>query len=313
MVQKAVSSVGRRLRSSWSVGHVCNASLSPTSGRRAVTSGAQGLPSHALRVTGEFGGDPRTRKYTLLPLLQGRLKGPGGASEIAQAIRDSAPRQVLIELCARRYAEVLECAVTGVPCAPPPRVDILGNVHGGLLAHELVPIIQAAREVGAAIVPVDRAKAATRSRVAQYLWQPKLMQGLLSYGATSLKQRNSVLPFGAEALRFDLLKTCPAAHEVLIQERCMYMAHQVRSVGIPEAEVMIVCSALHLTAVADALQRSPKADAADQFLSVARRGVPIWPILVVIYVVAPGALLWYFASWAWDSFVAPSLMAALDA
>ena len=30
---------------------------------------------------------------------------------------------------------------------PPPRADILGNIHSGLLTHELAPVLRAAREV----------------------------------------------------------------------------------------------------------------------------------------------------------------------
>lgn len=52
--------------------------------------------------------------------------------------------------------------------------DLLGNIHSGLLGHELSVVLQAAREVGAAVVPVDRPGKAIRSRVGQLLWHPRL-------------------------------------------------------------------------------------------------------------------------------------------
>jgi len=238
----------------------------------------------------------------LLPLLHGRLQGPGGGAEIARAVRARAPRQVFVELCSARYAEALASAVLGLPAGPPPRVDVLGNIHGGLLAHELVPVLQAAREVGAAVIPVDRPRAATRSRMAQRLWHPKFIQGLLRYGSHSLQQRGVADPqAGAEALRKELESCCPAAHEVLVNERSAFMAQQVRTVAIPRTEAMVVCSALHCAALATALRRAPLPDAADALARLARRGVPTWPLFVVVYGVVPVSLTCYAAAWAWGS------------
>eukprot|EP00928_Gymnodinium_smaydae_P024999 TRINITY_DN20058_c0_g1_i2.p1 TRINITY_DN20058_c0_g1~~TRINITY_DN20058_c0_g1_i2.p1 ORF type:complete len:254 (-),score=26.46 TRINITY_DN20058_c0_g1_i2:137-835(-) len=169
----------------------------------------------------------RQRELLVLPVLHGRVGGPGGGVEAANVIRARAPRQVLVELCARRYADALGSAVLNLRADPPPRLDILANIHGGLLKHELVPVLAAAREVGAAVVPIDRPGSATRSRAAQRLWHPKLLQGLLRYGAHSLRRRAAAaLPGEAEALRAELERCCPAAHEVLVSERCSYMAHQ---------------------------------------------------------------------------------------
>lgn len=65
---------------------------------------------------------------------------------------------------------------------------------------------------------------------------------------------------------------------------------------------MIVCGALHCDAIANSLGRNPGTDATDQFAQISRRGVPIWPILLVIYVVFPGTILGYGVVWAWETF-----------
>lgn len=250
-------------------------------------------------------GLPQGQRLAVLPLLHGRLQGPGGGAEAANAVRALAPRQVFVELCSARYAEALASAVLGLPSGPPPRADVLGNIHGGLLTHELVPVLKAAREVGAAVIPVDRPRAATRSRVAQRLWHPKFIQGLLRYGGHSLRQRSLAdLTTGAEALRRELESSCPAAHEVLVNERCAFMAHQVRASAVPRAEALVVCSALHCAAVAQALRRAPAPGAADACARLARRGVPVWPLFVVVYVLVPGVVTYYAAAWALDSLAA---------
>uniref|UniRef100_A0A7S1RGL9 Uncharacterized protein n=1 Tax=Alexandrium catenella TaxID=2925 RepID=A0A7S1RGL9_ALECA len=259
---------------------------------------SEGLPPHAWRLEGL----PSDQRLTLLPLLQGRLQGPGGGAEAASAVRARAPRQVFVELCPSRYAEALASVVLGLSTGPPPRVDVLGNIHGGLLMHELVPVLQAAREVGAAVIPVDRPRAATRSRMAQRLWHPKFIQGLLRYGSHSLRQRTAADPrAGAEALRKELESCCPAAHEILVSERSAFMAHQVRTAAIPRAEAVVVCSALHCAALASALQRAPAPDAADAFARLARRGVPTWPLFLVVYGLVPAVATYYAASWAWGN------------
>ncbi|CAK0805106.1 unnamed protein product [Prorocentrum cordatum] len=170
----------------------------PLAMRRArrvlAPAGAAALPPHAVRLEGPWG-----RRLLLLPVLHGRLAGPGqSAEEAARAIRALAPRQVLVELCARRYAEAQACAVLGLPPRPPPRLDILGNIDGGLLGHEMAPVLAAAREVGAAVTPVDRPRAATRGRVAHRLWHPRLLQGLLNYGGLSMRLRRGGAPVDSE-------------------------------------------------------------------------------------------------------------------
>ncbi|CAE8710171.1 unnamed protein product, partial [Polarella glacialis] len=105
-------------------------------------------PSQALQleVAGPF--LEKRLKLTIFPVLHGRLSGPGSGEEAAHAIRALAPRQVLVELCAARFGQVLASALLGLPLRPPSRLDILGNIHGGLLQHELAPVLKAARDVG---------------------------------------------------------------------------------------------------------------------------------------------------------------------
>lgn len=271
----------------------------------AAVVGAE-VPGYAVQLEGVAG----TRLLTILPVLQGRPGGAqGGTGEAAAAaIRAQRPRQVLVELCSKRYGDTLACAVLGLPLRPPPRVDFLGNIHGGLLAHELVPVLRAAREVGAAVVPIDRSVAATRSRVAQRLWHPKLLQGLLRYGATSLRIRASAaVPRDAEPLRKELEKSCPAAHQVLVEERCRYMAHVVRSAATPGADVVLVCGALHAAGVAEALRRRPAPQEADEVARICMRSAPLWPFYVILYGVLPVGIVFYAAFGAWTSFLAPSL------
>eukprot|EP00401_Gymnodinium_catenatum_P007335 CAMPEP_0117543688 /NCGR_PEP_ID=MMETSP0784-20121206/45188_1 /TAXON_ID=39447 /ORGANISM="" /LENGTH=307 /DNA_ID=CAMNT_0005340471 /DNA_START=1 /DNA_END=924 /DNA_ORIENTATION=+ len=270
----------------------------------AIQLAGRAVHTHALELDGA--GAATWRQLTVLPVLTGRVDGPAGGLAAAEAVRKATPRQVLVELCASRYAEALGSALLGLPTGPPPRLDILGNIHGGLLMHELVPVLLAAREVGAAVVPIDRPRSATRSRVAQRLWHPRLIQGLLRYGGHSLCQRETmVLPGDAYALDRELERHCPAAHEVLVDERCRYMAHQVRAAAAPGADVVLVCGALHYASVAEALRRSPPKDF--DFIGLARRTVPVWPLYVATYVIIPGALACYVVVGAWMSFVAPAL------
>lgn len=263
----------------------------------ATSPGAgEALPAHAVRL------DDGARRFTLLPLLHGRLHGHGSGEEVAQVVRDRAPRQVFVELCAARYAEVLATAVAGAPPRPPPRADILGNIHSGLLTHELAPVLRAAREVGAAVIPVDRPRAAVRSRVAQVLWHPRLLQGLLRYGAECLRRRDAaVLPSDAEALRAELENSCQPAYKVLVEERCSCMAHQVRSAAVPGADALLVCGAPHIAAMAAAL-RNPSPPSADEIARMARRSVPIWPIYALGYIGVPAAITGYAVVCAWESF-----------
>lgn len=282
--------------------------VAASGGRKAFAAGAANddsaplaLPRHAhvVDVPGSGG-----KRLTILPVMQGRQRGPGGAFEVAEAIRASAPRQVLVELCTLRYADVLACALLALPTRPPPRVDILSNVYGGLLTNEFVPVLQAARDVGAAVVPVDRSHRATRSRVAQHLWHPRLVSGLLGYGASSLRWRLAAVPLDdAEMMRDELSRLCPAAYSILIEERCNFMAHQACAVATPGAHTVVVCGALHCAALARLLQAGVAADV--DLAQLAKRSVPVWPLYMLAYVVIPGGFALYAAGHAWASFVVP--------
>eukprot|EP00929_Paragymnodinium_shiwhaense_P101381 TRINITY_DN64437_c0_g1_i1.p1 TRINITY_DN64437_c0_g1~~TRINITY_DN64437_c0_g1_i1.p1 ORF type:complete len:338 (+),score=71.48 TRINITY_DN64437_c0_g1_i1:44-1057(+) len=300
----------------------------------SASAAAQKLPPQALVLDpGEVAGGssssssspPKTRpRITLLPILNGRVAGPGGGVEAAEAIRERAPQHVLVELCPTRYAEVLQCGVEGSPAKPPPRVDVLGNIHGGLLAHELVPVLLAARDVGAAVVTIDRSRAATRSRVAQRLWHPKLLQGLMHYAGYSLRQRSSASPVGgdSEVLRKELETRCPAAHQVLIDERCTYMAHQAHATAMAAsatADVMVVCGALQLSSLAQALQRhllpkpAQKQQQEDEELArLAKRNVPVWPLYLLAYGIIPAGLAAYAVVGAVQSILLPALFPEED-
>jgi len=240
---------------------------------------------------------------TVLPLLHGRLEGPGGASEAAAAIRIGNPRQVMVELCAARYAEVLKSVVCGPPLDPPLRVDILSSVHGGLMGREFGPVLHAAREVGAAVIPVDRTRAATRSRVAQRLWHPRAFKGLLEYGARSVLQQGNVTVESAEVLRSDLRSSCPPAYDVLIDERCSYMAHQARAAVEPGTTAVLVCGALHHASLSAALSSS-RLQTID-LSELAQRGVPIWPIYALWYGLLPTALAYMVVKSFWDRVIPP--------
>jgi len=248
---------------------------------------------------------PEGQNLTLLPLLHGRLEGAGSSTEAAETIRQTVPRHVFVELCSKRYGEVLAAVLLGLPLRQPPRIDVLGNIHGGILAHEFVPIVRAARDIGAAVVPVDRQRATTRNRVAQRLWHPKFIQGLLRYGVHSLQRRALArLPQDAEALRHKLDEYCPAAHDVLVNERCRFMAHQVRTIADPSTSANVVCSALHCTNLAAVLRSAPSPDSANAMARFAHRGVPVWPLFLTAYVIVPAALASYLISWTQVSLVA---------
>lgn len=289
---------------------VRSAVRSAVSGRRYV---------HAVEITGSAidgaGGSasnaPRWRRLTIYPVLHGRLGGAGGTVEIAQAIQASSPRQVLVELCTSRYSEVLASAILDLPAKSPPRIDILRNVHGGLLSHELVPVLRAARQVGAAVVPVDRASLSTRNRIAQLLLNPSFIKGLLRFGTYSLQRRATALPEDAEAIRSEFQAMCPGAHEVLVSERCRYMAHQVQASAASGADVIVVCGALHCSTLAQVLRQGSGSVAADVRLAdLARRGMPVWPVLALGYLGLPALVVSYVASAAWSGLASPVLVPA---
>ncbi|CAE7296620.1 unnamed protein product [Symbiodinium sp. CCMP2592] len=248
----------------------------------------------------------------------GRLTGPGSGEEAAQAISALAPRQVMVELCQRRYGQVMTSLQMGLPMRPPSKLDLLGNVHGGLLQHELAPILQAARSVGAAILPIDRPQSATRSRVAHRLWHPKLLQGLLSFAGYSLrKQRDSLSPaqpYDAEEIRRELERCCPVAHDVLIDERSFYLAQQVAVSSVPDTDVAVVCSAPMSTYLVSALRQVPDLQkakdpqaGATRLLKLAKRGVPVWPLYAFAYGLVPAGLTAFAAVCFWDAFLYPAL------
>jgi pheromone shutdown protein TraB len=286
------------------------------------------LPPHAVELTGTSASsassssqaEPATalkaapwERLTILPVLHG-LHGKHGAEDVAEAIRARAPRQVFVELCTKRYSEVLSSAVLGFPARPPPRVDILGNIHGGLLGFELIPVLKAAREVGAAVVPVDRARAATRNRVGQKLLSPRFMQGLLRYGIYSLQRRRTARFADSETLRHEFRASCPGAYEVLVAERSSYMAHQLRAAAVPGADIFLACSVLHTAEIVQALRREPQlpssagvATTEPDLLELGRRGMPVWPVLMVGYIVIPSMVGLYIASAFWSRFLSPVL------
>eukprot|EP00933_Yihiella_yeosuensis_P074596 TRINITY_DN8355_c0_g3_i1.p1 TRINITY_DN8355_c0_g3~~TRINITY_DN8355_c0_g3_i1.p1 ORF type:complete len:333 (+),score=41.14 TRINITY_DN8355_c0_g3_i1:54-1052(+) len=289
--------------------------LFSTAGGSAAADQKHKLPPQAIRL--EVPGyveDKEKLNLTLLPILHGRLIGPGSGEEAANAIRATAPREVFVELCRKRYGEVLSSAVLGLPLRPPSRFDILGNIHGGLLQHELAPVLRAAREVGAAVIPVDRPRSATMSRVAQRLWHPKLIQGLLRFGGYSLgKQREghfALDPSEGEELRRELERNCPAAHEVLVEERSDYLVHQVTNSSV-SGEAALVCGAPLCAHLLQALKRGPSADGPEEanrrLLRIAKRGVPVWPLYAFAYMILPSGIAIWVGLSAWESFIVPAL------
>lgn len=274
-----------------------------------------GLPRQAqsLEVPRQNGAG-KPLKLTILPILHGLQSGPGSGQEAADAIKALAPRQVMVELCQKRYGQVLSSMMMGVPLGPPSKLDLLGNIHGGLLQHELGPILQAARVVGAAVLPIDRSQAATRSRVAHRLWHPRLLQGLLSYAAYLLRRQRDAssmaLPSDAEELRRQLEQLCPAAHDVLIDERSFYLAQQVSATAF-HGDMVVVCSApmcAHLVArLQKALQMENPEAGAQKLLQLAKRNVPVWPLYLFAYGIVPAGISAYMLLSAWESFLAPAL------
>jgi len=288
----------RSSHSSWclrrAINNECKGALRPHS----ITAAAAGMGVKDGQQSVHVKTSPEGQILTFLPLLHGRLEGSGSSVEAAEKIRQTEPRHVFVELCSKRYGEVLESVLLGVPLRQPPRIDVLGNIHGGILAHELVPVVRAARDVGAAVVPVDRQRATTRNRVAQRLWHPKFIQGLLRYGVHSLQWRALArLPHDAEVLRHKLEEYCPAAHDVLVSERCRFMAHQIRTIADPNTTAVVVCSALHCTNLAAVLRSPPSPDSANKTARLALRGVPVWPLFLMTYVIAPVALTSYLISY----------------
>eukprot|EP00434_Breviolum_minutum_P016956 symbB.v1.2.014959.t1/scaffold1058.1/size194011/6 len=257
------------------------------------------------------------RELTTLPILHGQRTGPGSGEEAAEVIRQLRPRQVMVELCQRRYGQVLSSMMMGLPMGPPSKLDILGNIHGGLLQHEFCPVLGAARAVGAAVLPIDRSQAATRSRVAHRLWHPRLLQGLLSFASYSLRRQRDAasmaIPSDAEDLRKQLEQLCPAAHDVLIEERSFYLAQQVSASALQD-DLVVVCSApicAHfVTRLQQVLEMENPEAASQKLLLLAKRSVPVWPLYLFAYGIVPSGITAYALLCAWESFLAPALEVA---
>merc|ERR1712217_887367 len=110
----------------------------------------------------------------------------------------------------------------------------------------------------------------------------------------------AVLSRDVEAFHKELESYCLPAYQVLIDERCRYMAHLIRTTAIPGADIMVVC-----TAVADILRRAPTEDA-DDMVRIACRNVSIWPLFLFAYGLIPGGIALYAALSVWESFLAPA-------
>jgi len=84
------------------------------------------------------------------------------------------------------------------------------------------------------------------------------------------------------------------------------MAHQVRTIADPSAGAVVVCSALHCTNLAAVLRSAPSPDSANTMARLAHRGVPVWPLFLMAYVIVPAALTSYLISYMQLSLVALS-------
>jgi pheromone shutdown protein TraB len=198
----------------------------------------------------------------------------------------------MLEMDEQRYAAAASAIVKEEHMSAPSRVDIISTVHGGLMTRELKAAVEAAKEIDANVYLVDRPYRITQNRLAEKVLNPYVFANMFNYGKMSLMQRDKHTVGDLE--KFLKSEAFPI-YRVLIEERAQYMAGLIHEQARDGETIVIVCSQLHVPLIRDILS-SPDVDERVRKINMAeisRKGLPLWPILVLVYFVIPVGTVTY--------------------
>ena len=160
------------------------------------------------------------------------------------------------------------------------------------MAREMKAAVEAAKAIDASVYLVDRPYRITQNRLAEKVLNPYVFANMFNYGKLSLMHREETKVTDLE--RF-LKKEAPPIYKVLIEERAQYMACLIHEQARDDETTVIVCSQLHVPLIREILS-SPDVDERVSKINMAeisRKGLPLWPILVFVYLVVPMGLAGY--------------------
>ncbi len=160
------------------------------------------------------------------------------------------------------------------------------------MTRELKAAVEAAKEIDANVYLVDRPYRITQNRLAEKVLNPYVFANMFNYGKMSLMQRDKHTVGDLE--KFLKSEAFPI-YRVLIEERAQYMARLIHEQARDGETIVIVCSQLHVPLIRDILS-SPDVDERVRKINMAeisRKGLPLWPILVLVYFVIPVGTVTY--------------------
>lgn len=160
------------------------------------------------------------------------------------------------------------------------------------MSRELKAAVEAAKEVGASIYLVDRPYRITQNRLAEKILNPYLFSNLMVYGRLSLMNRNSS---DSSAMERFLREEASPIYKVLVEERCQYMTKLIHEQARKGESVVVVCSALHVPGIKAVLESPDVDDIVDSIKleEILWRGLPLWPVLLLVYFILPISLVVY--------------------
>lgn len=197
-----------------------------------------------------------------------------------------------MEIDEQRYIAAIASIVKDQSMSAPSRVDIISTVHGGLMTREMKAAVEAARDVDASIYLVDRPYRITQNRLAEKVLNPYVFANMFNYGKMSLMNRENHSVIDLEKF---LKKEAAPIYKVLVEERAQFMARLIHEQARDDETVVIVCSQMHVPLIREILS-APDVDervAKISMAEISRKGLPLWPILVLIYFVVPVGLATY--------------------
>lgn len=198
----------------------------------------------------------------------------------------------MMEIDEQRYSAAIASIVKDQSMSAPSRVDIISTVHGGLMTREMKAAVEAARDVDASIYLVDRPYRITQNRLAEKVLNPYVFANMFNYGKMSLMNRENHTVLDLEKF---LKKEAAPIYKVLVEERAQFMARLIHEQARDDETVVIVCSQMHVPLIREILS-APDVDervAKINMAEISKKGLPLWPILVLIYFVVPVGLATY--------------------
>jgi pheromone shutdown protein TraB len=198
----------------------------------------------------------------------------------------------MMEIDEQRYNAAIASIVRDQSMSAPSRVDIISTVHGGLMTREMKAAVEAARDLDASIYLVDRPYRITQNRLAEKVLNPYVFANMFNYGKMSLMNRENHTVTDLEKF---LKKEAAPIYKVLVEERAQFMARLIHEQARDDETVVIVCSQMHVPLIREILS-APDVDervAKINMAEISRKGLPLWPILILIYFVVPVGLATY--------------------